>query len=66
MDKLKLFVLGQTSSDPEKWNRYQGWSLVLARDAQEALSMDDAHSIATEVVADEPIVLCYLSPGGDV
>jgi hypothetical protein len=54
--KLKLFVVGESSGDPEKWN--MPWSmLVLARNVEEALSFSDFHKSAAEVLMDKPTVL---------
>jgi hypothetical protein len=66
VDKLKLFVVGETSGDPSKWHPYGGWSLVLAHDKNEALAFDDSQSIATEVSIDEPTFLCHVPLGGDI
>jgi hypothetical protein len=46
MDKLKLFVLGESSGNPDEWSRFGSRALVLARSAEEALSMVEFTDVA--------------------
>ncbi len=62
MDGLKLFVLGESSANPAEWGGSGTWALVLARDAQEAVSLaSEAGHSAVEVPFDAPKLLLFRS-----
>jgi hypothetical protein len=62
MDGLKLFVLGETSANPEEWGGYGNWALVLARNSAEAVALaSEAGSRAIEISLDVPKVLVFRS-----
>jgi hypothetical protein len=57
--RLKLFVVGQYSSDPAEWiEKYDGadYRLILAYDAKQAAEMADSGP-AIEVVSPVPVCL---------
>lgn len=54
-EKLKLFVVGESSGNPDDWPG-SGYGLVVARSKEEALTMSDWH-IAAEVIFNKPVVL---------
>ncbi len=56
--KLKLFVLGEVSADPEQWSGLNT-ALVIAHDAKEAESLYDGASNPIEVVFDKPKFLIW-------
>jgi hypothetical protein len=58
MDKLKLFVVGEQSSDPDRWSGEHAF--VIAHDAEEASAMVDYSSPVTEMPMDKPMVLCHV------
>jgi hypothetical protein len=64
MDKLKLFVVGTSSGNPDEWSEYGNRALVLATSPEEALSMVDFSSAVAEVKTDKPCVLSYVFSGG--
>jgi len=50
--ELKLFVVGESSGDPDKWSEYGGgYSIVLATDADEAERVSASPGPAIEVNA---------------
>jgi hypothetical protein len=59
MDRLKLYVVGETSGDPTDWP-IEGFRVyVLARDAAEALRLANMRDEpVAEIVTDESQVLC--------
>lgn len=58
MEKLKLFVVGASSGDPEQWSPWFDRAIVLAHDKTEAIAISgmDAHE-ATEISIIEPVLL---------
>jgi hypothetical protein len=56
MGRLKLFVVGQITDDPEGWSGDR--IFVVAGSAEEAAAMTDLDS-AIEVRMDRPFVLCH-------
>ena len=36
---MNLYVVGEDNPDPETWARWGGWELVIAPDAETAISM---------------------------
>jgi hypothetical protein len=65
MKKMKLYVLGESSGDPDNWGPYTQRALVLARSKEEALAMGDFTSVATEVWVNKPGLLCLDQAGGE-
>jgi hypothetical protein len=67
MDKLKLFVLGVSSDDPDKWSPWGSRAIVIAHDADEARSLigDLPCSGVTEIDLSKPRMLLYEPPGPD-
>src|SRR5205823_14164937 len=58
MDKLKLFVIGESSPDSAEWGDTNSLALVIAHNAEEALRMFDSVSgPATEIPFDKPMKL---------
>lgn len=59
--KMKLFVIGEDTPDPDKWSIWSGWRLVLAPDLEAALALvDRASEIACEIPMDKPLVLAAM------
>jgi hypothetical protein len=57
MNKLKLFVLGEASPDPNKWGSWRR-AIVIAHDEREALGLhDDEFNIACEIPMDRPCLV---------
>ncbi len=57
MDRLKLFVVGEFSPDPEQWC-YRGMrALVVAHNAEEAAGMVEFSDMATEIPFDRPLLI---------
>jgi len=65
MDKLKLFIVGEPSPDPDKWSELRSWGLVIAHTPEEALKLSAEYGgePVTEIPFDEPKVL-YLKDSG--
>jgi hypothetical protein len=55
---LRLFVVGESSSDPEKWTLYGRRALVVAASLEDAIAQVDFASFGAEVSFDRPMVLC--------
>jgi hypothetical protein len=56
--KLRLFVVGELSGDPDKWGEWGERTLVIANDEQEAASLAEAGTDAvTEVAFVRPCAL---------
>jgi hypothetical protein len=59
MNGLKLFVVGETSGNPDDWPAGFPRILVLAAGADEALRVaDSGYSQVAEVTAKRAVVLC--------
>jgi hypothetical protein len=59
---MKLFVIGQISSDPDEWDSLLGLQLILADSREQAETMTDYGS-AIEVAIERPAVLTPYLPG---
>jgi hypothetical protein len=57
-ERLKLYVVGELSGDPNRWSRFSKRSLVLASTPEQAVEMADSSVLCAEVVMSQPIVLC--------
>ena len=57
---MKLFVVGETSPDPEKWSIWSEYALVLAESSAEAEKMTN-NSPATEIPLDKPLYLVQIT-----
>lgn len=60
-DKLKLFVVGESSSNPNDWSEWGDRALVMARTESEALQMagDLCGGPVAEVICEKPMLLHY-------
>jgi hypothetical protein len=58
--KLKLFVVGEFSSDPDEWSENGGYSIVLAANEEEARQASCSPGPAIEVVAKRPCELAFI------
>ena len=56
MNEFKVFIVGESSGNPDDWTAWGGRTLVVARSVEEALSFSDL-SVAAEVRLDKPGVL---------
>jgi hypothetical protein len=58
---LRLFVVGESSGDPETWSPYGSRRLVFANDAEEAVALagDLVGGPASEVMAERPALVFY-------
>jgi hypothetical protein len=63
VDKLKLFVVGESSPTPEHWEGKV--ALVIATDAEEAKAIGGpcCGGPATEIPMTEPMLVCYSETG---
>ncbi len=58
MPNLKLFVVGESSGNPDEWRSPCGDAIVIAESAESALRMwPHLGSMATEVVMEKPAIL---------
>jgi len=55
--KLRMYVLGEDTPDPETWGLYGDFALVLAYDKRQALRFYQSLQVATEVPLDKPKLL---------
>lgn len=62
--ELKLFVVGESSGNPDDWSEFGGYELVIARGPQEAMEMAVSPGPATEVSFDKPRVLSIVRASG--
>jgi hypothetical protein len=62
-EQLKLFVVGESSGDPDDWKEYPNCTFVMSRTPEEALELcgeaDDRNPEVAEVKPKEPTVLCH-------
>ena len=56
-NRLKFFVVGESSGDPDKWDGWGNRAIVLAHDAKEALSLTDFSNQAAEIKMDKAVLL---------
>jgi hypothetical protein len=60
MDKLKLFIVGESSPNPDEWNSWGAHAIVVAHDATEAESLaEGCCGPATEIPMDAPVCLAF-------
>jgi hypothetical protein len=61
MSQLKLFVVGESSGDPERWSEYSERVFVIAADKEEARAIagDLVADVAAEVELSKPGMLAY-------
>lgn len=64
VETLKLFVVGESSGNPDAWGDYKGFSLVLAHTLEEARSFADWDEVS-EVEFDRPKLICHVPGRGD-
>jgi len=57
---MKLFVVGEESSDPKKWSIWSEYALVIAESANEAEKMVKG-SPATEIPIEKPVILVQMT-----
>jgi hypothetical protein len=63
---LKLFVLGEISSDPSKWDGYGSRALVIAHDATEAeMLVSEISGPALEIPLNAPQLVLFDLGHGD-
>ena len=60
--RLKLFVAGSSSGNPNDWSSFGTRAIVLAESLDQAINMVDFSSGGAEIQCDEPCVLCVESP----
>ena len=61
---MKLFVVGESSPDPEKWSIWSEWSLVIAADEDQAKEMAGAGGASQdvcEIPMDKPLYIVKMS-----
>lgn len=60
---MKLYIVGEYSSDPENWSAWSEWSLVIAESPEQARKLANAGD--SEIVTEIPMnkaVLLYTMP----
>ena len=59
---MKIWVVGESSPDPETWSRWSEFSIVVAATKEEAKALADAHQTdaVTEIPMDRPLRLCSM------
>jgi len=55
--EYKLFIVGESSGDPDNWSDWGPRTIVVARSADEARTMAEHSSAVAEVKLDKPGVL---------
>ena len=55
--KMKLFVAGEYSADPDKWQNNLVRTFVIAESAEAAAEMIDSTNMITELPMNRPMVL---------
>jgi hypothetical protein len=55
--KLRLFVVGESSGDPDEWMAYGERAIVVAHDEEEARSLVDFSNRVTEIPFTKPVKL---------
>lgn len=59
---MKLFVLGETSSNPDDWSIWSEWWLVIAESPEKALEMAEGrHSQVTEIPMDRALIVATMT-----
>jgi hypothetical protein len=60
MGDFKLFVVGESSGNPDDWSEWGDRAFVIARSKEEALSLADmcGHAVA-EIPRDKAVLLHY-------
>jgi hypothetical protein len=56
--ELKLFVVGESSPNPDEWHSMMR-SLVVAKDETQAIEISGVSGPATEIILDEPKVIFF-------
>ncbi len=54
---MKLYVVGESSANPDDWSVWTEWALVIAPDANEALRLAERAGPVTEIPMDAPLHL---------
>jgi hypothetical protein len=60
-DKLKLYVVGEISPNPEEWEIYDERAFVVARSVEEAKELG-GYGCATEIPMNRPMLLGFELP----
>jgi hypothetical protein len=55
-DQYKLYAVGTTNPDPDKWSWWSEVSLVCARNEAEAIAIG-GDAVCVEVILDRPMIL---------
>lgn len=63
-EPLKLYVAGEHSANPDEWDKFGGWYLVLAESPEQAMAMTK-EPVATEVAAERPCIIHAERTHGD-
>lgn len=59
---MRLFVVGESSPDPDKWSIWSEWSLVIAEDADGARKIaEEPNSDVCEIPMDKPLRLVTMT-----
>jgi hypothetical protein len=59
--KLRLFVVGESSGDPDEWSSYTNRAIVIAHDEEEARGLVDFSNMVTEIVFTRAVELMHES-----
>ncbi len=63
---LKLYVLGESSGDPDDWGAWGRRALVLAETSEQALALHDAFGLVAEVKGTRPVLLAQDRPTNEI
>jgi hypothetical protein len=58
--KLKLYVVGESSGNPDDWSDNHGYSIVLAANEREAQAVSTAHGPLAEIRASRACELAFV------
>jgi hypothetical protein len=66
MEKLKLFVVGESSSNPDDWDGYGTTAIVIAESKEQAKTLcPELSDTVTEIPLDRPMVIHVEGASGD-
>jgi hypothetical protein len=54
---MKLYVVGESTPDPEKWSMWSEYALVIASSEEEARKLAGKDAVVQEIPMDKPLFL---------
>ena len=65
MSALKLFVVNETSPNPDEWHGYKLRAFVVANDPEEAVAIADCGNVAVEIPLEKSCLLGIVDERND-